>query len=93
MTQNISVAFGKEESAFEKCPDRITAESSFSILNEIFPRVTLELHRINILKSEMEHNRARIKRLINPLKSVLDDSIGSALWYASQGWDDSFRTF
>ena len=72
-----SVAFSKTFDGFEKCPDRITAESSLQVLQQLFPKVKLELHRINVFRDEMEKNRPRIKFLINPLKSVLDDSIGS----------------
>ena len=80
-----TVAFAKDdEAAFAKCPDRVTAESSFQILRNLFPHVKLRLHRINVYQGEMAKEREHIKNLIRPLKSVLDHSIGAALWYASQ---------
>ena len=82
-----SVAFGKEEKDFAACPDRKTAESSYLELCDLFQangNVKLELVRINIYKKELEDQRQnRIRHLINPRVSVLDDSIGSALWFAS----------
>ena len=80
-----TVAFAKDdEAAFAKCPDRITAESSFQILAQLFPHVNIRLHRINVYQADMAQHKQQIKDLINPLKSVLDHSIGAALWYASQ---------
>lgn len=82
-----SVAFGKEEKDFAACPDRKTAESSYLELCDLFKdneNVKLQLVRINIFKNELEERRRhRIRHLINPRVSVLDDSIGSALWFAS----------
>ena len=79
-----SVAFGKSEKDFEACPDRKTAESSYLELCQVCPTVKLELVRINIFKNELEDKRRNhIRYLINPRVSVLDDSIGSALWFAS----------
>ena len=82
-----SVAFGKSEKDFAACPDRKTAESSYFELSQLFKEnetVKLELVRINIYKNELEDQRRNhIRYLINPRVSVLDDSIGSALWFAS----------
>lgn len=82
-----SVAFGKNEKDFAACPDRKTAESSYLELCQLFKEndsVKLELVRINIFKDELEDKRRNhIRYLINPRVSVLDDSIGSALWFAS----------
>ena len=81
-----SVAFGKGEEDYEKCPDRITANSSFEQIRFLFPSAHLSLVKINISKSDLEKKRKTvIKHLINPRVSVLDDSIGSALWFAAQG--------
>ena len=82
-----SVAFGKNEKDFAACPDRKTAESSYLELCQLFKEnesVKLELVRINIFKDELDDKRRNhIRYLINPRVSVLDDSIGSALWFAS----------
>lgn len=45
---------------------------------------------INITKEELEEKRNNhIANLIYPLKTIIDDDLGCALWFASRGIDDS----
>ncbi|CAG5091162.1 Oidioi.mRNA.OKI2018_I69.PAR.g12894.t1.cds [Oikopleura dioica] len=79
-----SVAFGDNEEKCEKCPDRITAVAAFQEITEAHPTADLILVKENISKQELQKTRdERIKHLISPRISVLDDSIGSALYFAA----------
>jgi asparagine synthetase B (glutamine-hydrolysing) len=83
----INVAFSRNQD-FSKIPDRETALASYKMLSERFKpqgkRINLVL--VNVGKSEVEEMRKeRIKHLISPLKSVLDDSLGVCLWFAARG--------
>ena len=79
-----SVAFGKSEDDYERCPDRKTAISSADEIRQSFPDFTISLIKINISKERLNETRqAKIRHLLSPRFSVLDDSIGCALWFAS----------
>ena len=53
---------------------------------QLCPQVDFNLVLVNVLKSELkEMRKKRIGDLIFPLVSVLDDSIGCAIWFASRG--------
>jgi len=79
-----SVAFGDNEEKCEKCPDRVTACSAYEEIKQNFPCAEIVLVKENISKEQLRKERAeRIKHLISPRVSVLDDSIGSALYFAA----------
>ena len=40
---------------------------------------------IDVPLHELQLHRPRIRSLIAPLDSVLDDSIGAAIWFAARG--------
>ena len=64
-------------------PDRQTGRLALSELN---PRRKWNFIEINVTQTElMLQRRDRIHRLIYPLRTVLDDSIGCAVWFAARG--------
>lgn len=64
-------------------PDRI---SGLECLKELNPKRKWNFIEINITHDELKDLRAKlIKNLIYPLDTVLDDSIGCALWFVSRG--------
>lgn len=66
-------------------PDRKTGILSYNELKETFPDREWNFVEINVPKDELEEfRRTRINDLIHPLESVLDDSLGCALWFASR---------
>ncbi|CAL8114256.1 unnamed protein product [Orchesella dallaii] len=92
----ITVAFSKDDNF--NAPDRETALASYKMLKERFHAQgkTINLVIVNVSKPEVEEKRLeRVRDLISPLKSVLDDSIGMCLWFAARGagylFDDSAR--
>ncbi|CAL1529841.1 unnamed protein product [Lymnaea stagnalis] len=64
-------------------PDRQTARVALSELN---PNRNWNFVEINISQAEAQTVRqSRIRKLIYPLHTVLDDSIGCAVWFAARG--------
>lgn len=77
----VNISFMREEA-----PDRITARAALEELKELCPLREWRLVCIDVTKGELEkHREQTIKHLIYPLKTVLDDSIGCAIWFAAGG--------
>ncbi|XP_065525981.1 asparagine synthetase domain-containing protein 1 [Lathamus discolor] len=67
-------------------PDRITGRAGLKELEAINPSRTWNFVEINVTPEELKKMRQQcIKHLIYPLNTVLDDSIGCAIWFASRG--------
>ncbi|NXI57086.1 ASND1 protein, partial [Chloroceryle aenea] len=67
-------------------PDRITGRAGLKELEAINPSRTWNFVEINVTLEELKlMRRERINHLIYPLDTVLDDSIGCAIWFASRG--------
>ncbi|NXU49612.1 ASND1 protein, partial [Turnix velox] len=67
-------------------PDRITGRAGLKELEAISPSRTWNFVEINVAPEELQKMRQQfIKHLIYPLDTVLDDSIGCAIWFASRG--------
>lgn len=67
-------------------PDRITGRAGLKELEAINPSRTWNFVEINVTPQELKKIRQqRITHLIYPLDTVLDDSIGCAIWFASRG--------
>lgn len=80
----INVAF--DESNDYQTPDRITGLETLKELKQLRPDREWRFLAINVPKEELNEERSKhIADLIYPLKTVLDDSLGCALWFASRG--------
>ncbi|NXP48675.1 ASND1 protein, partial [Heliornis fulica] len=67
-------------------PDRITGRAGLKELVAINPSRTWNFVEINVALEELKKMRQQcINHLIYPLDTVLDDSIGCAIWFASRG--------
>jgi len=67
-------------------PDRITGVSSYNELKILSPTRQWNFIEINITIEELKKIRAEhIADLTYPKQTVLDDSIGCAIWFASRG--------
>ncbi|XP_069692808.1 asparagine synthetase domain-containing protein CG17486 isoform X2 [Periplaneta americana] len=67
-------------------PDRITGRRALDELKKHYPHRQWNFVEINITQDELKRERKRIiSDLIHPLNTVLDDSLGCALWFASRG--------
>jgi asparagine synthetase B (glutamine-hydrolysing) len=70
----------------ESAPDRVTARSALEELTHLRPHRKWRLILIDPTKQELADWRSnRIKHLIYPLETVLDDSIGCSIWFAASG--------
>ncbi|KAI9670693.1 MAG: hypothetical protein M1831_005913 [Alyxoria varia] len=76
----------KPRSAYESCPDRITARSSVTELREICSSRSWNLVEIDVPYSETESHSAEVKSLIKPHNTEMDLSIAYALYFASRGF-------
>ena len=67
-------------------PDRITGFNSCKELEKLCPNRQWNFIKINVTIEELKKNRSdHIADLTYPKQTVLDDSIGCAIWFASRG--------
>ncbi|KAM5280142.1 asparagine synthetase domain-containing protein 1 [Ctenodactylus gundi] len=67
-------------------PDRVTGRAGLKELQAINPSRIWNFIEINVSLEELQKlRRTQICHLVQPLNTVLDDSIGCALWFASRG--------
>ncbi|XP_063070044.1 asparagine synthetase domain-containing protein 1 [Engraulis encrasicolus] len=67
-------------------PDRITGRDGLLELRRLSPERRWNFLEINVTPEELQSARQeRISHLVHPLDTVLDDSIGCAVWFASRG--------
>jgi len=79
----VNVAFQQGNGSYE-VPDRLTGKEAVVELNQLLPGRNLELTCVNVSKEELVEARVeRIQHLLHPLVTVLDDSIGCAIWFAA----------
>jgi hypothetical protein len=79
----LNVAFGAHP---DKSPDRRTAIAVYKQLRILYPTRTFRLICIDVPPAELIACRhAVIGALMHPARTVLDDSIACALWFAARG--------
>ncbi|KAM9850886.1 asparagine synthetase domain-containing protein 1 [Aulostomus maculatus] len=80
-------------------PDRITGRAGLKELQDLNPERRWNFVEVNVTQEELqEMRREHISHLVYPLETVLDDSIGCAVWFAARGAgfiteDSGQRTF
>lgn len=80
----LNVAF--ERSGSYDTPDRLTARGTLEELKRLRPDRRWNLVEINVTQEELFKERCEcIGDLIFPLRTILDESLGCALWFASRG--------
>lgn len=83
--KDLDAKMGDDLSCFD-VPDRITGRAGLKELEALNPSRTWNFVEINVTLKELKEMRQRfINHLIYPLDTVLDDSIGCAIWFASRG--------
>ncbi|NXN60212.1 ASND1 protein, partial [Rynchops niger] len=83
--KDLDAKIGAHLSCFD-VPDRITGRAGLKELEALNPSRTWNFVEINVAPEELKKMRQQsIKHLIYPLDTVLDDSIGCAIWFASRG--------
>ncbi|KAK7076502.1 Asparagine synthetase domain-containing protein 1 [Halocaridina rubra] len=74
------------ELADYEVPDRLTGRECWRQLQEIRPERNWNFVEINVTSEKLARERdTTICHLVAPLQSVLDDSIGCALWFGGHG--------
>lgn len=84
----LNVAFEKvhKDDNTWNVPDRLTGLESYEELQRLCPQRMWNFVQINVSRCELKHElENRICHLVYPLQSVLDESLGAALWFASRG--------
>lgn len=67
-------------------PDRVTGRAGLRELQELNHDRKWNFVEINVTQEELQEKRLeRICHLVHPLDTVLDDSIGCAVWFAARG--------
>ncbi len=67
-------------------PDRLTGKAGLKELQALNPERRWNFVEINVTQEELQKMREeRICHLVYPLDTVLDDSIGCAVWFAARG--------
>lgn len=86
----INVAFRKDNNASYDVPDRLTGKQSLEELKQMCPHRNWIFKEINIPNDVLlKQQQTTIADLVFPRQTILDESLGSALWFAAQG-DDGF---
>ncbi|XP_057708430.1 asparagine synthetase domain-containing protein 1 [Corythoichthys intestinalis] len=66
-------------------PDRITGKSGLKELRGLAPERKWNFVEVDVTREELQQMRhERISHLVHPLNTVLDDSIGCAVWFAAR---------
>lgn len=74
-------------------PDRITAKETFEELKSLHPNRIWNLVEINVCRDELQNElQNRLKDLVSPLRNILDESLGAALWFAARGIGEVHQT-
>lgn len=67
-------------------PDRVTGRAGLKELQDLSRERRWNFVEINVTQEELQKMREeRICHLVHPLDTVLDDSIGCAVWFAARG--------
>ncbi|XP_071954072.1 asparagine synthetase domain-containing protein 1-like isoform X2 [Antedon mediterranea] len=82
----------RQTSSFD-VPDRITGLAGLQELQNLNPDRHWNFLEVNVTYEELQSMRSsRISDLVYPHNTVLDDSIGCAIWFAARGQDKNFYT-
>ncbi|XP_076544620.1 asparagine synthetase domain-containing protein 1 [Osmia lignaria lignaria] len=66
-------------------PDRKTGKQTFMELSRICPKRKWNFIEVNVSQIELQkHRSSRICNLLYPLCTILDESLGCAVWFASR---------
>ncbi|XP_041980286.1 asparagine synthetase domain-containing protein CG17486 [Aricia agestis] len=85
----LNVAFESKKGQLYEVPDRLTGRQSFEELKKICPLRTWIFREINVPIPELKNCQQNIIcDLVYPRRTILDESLGSALWFAVRGQDD-----
>lgn len=74
-------------------PDRISALQAVEELSKLCPLRIWNLVEVNVLRKDLETAlNTHISDAVFPLTSILDESLGGALWFAASGKSESYQS-
>ncbi|CAL1289271.1 unnamed protein product, partial [Larinioides sclopetarius] len=83
---NLRKSTAADRHSVYETPDRVTGRNGIMALRKICPNRTWNFVEVNITEEDLiNERRDTISHLLRPSCTVLDDSIGCALWFASRG--------
>lgn len=85
--QNANRANGEKENVTQRydVPDRKTGRQTYSELLRICPNRKWNFIECNVTQAELQlYRTSRICHLLHPLRTILDESLGCAMWFASR---------
>ncbi|GBN91211.1 Asparagine synthetase domain-containing protein 1, partial [Araneus ventricosus] len=83
---NLRKSTAADRHSVYETPDRVTGRNGVMALRKICPNRTWNFVEVNITEEDLiNERRDTISHLLRPSCTVLDDSIGCALWFASHG--------
>jgi asparagine synthetase B (glutamine-hydrolysing) len=80
-----TVAFGVDAAACACAPDRVTALAGHAELVAVCPGRLWRLVTIDVPPAELAAAEPLLRQLLWPSATVLDHSVGAALWFAARG--------
>ncbi|KAL0849495.1 hypothetical protein ABMA28_013772 [Loxostege sticticalis] len=84
----INIAFKKDDISSYEVPDRLTGRQSLEELKKLCPHRKWVFKEINVPKDELsKYQESIIGDLVYPRQTILDESLGSALWFAAKAKD------
>ena len=87
-----NVAFQQAGGQYE-VPDRLTGRQGYQELLALHPSREIDFIQVDVTLQELQTVRTeRVRDLLHPLNTVLDDSIGCAVWLAGRGRGEDLRT-
>ncbi|KAF7280201.1 hypothetical protein GWI33_006305 [Rhynchophorus ferrugineus] len=87
----INVSF--DEAKNYQSPDRISGRQTLKELETCCPNRKWNFVEVNVTKDALDKEReVHIADLIYPLNTILDDSLGCALWFAAKGQSKEYVT-
>ncbi|CAH0564303.1 unnamed protein product [Brassicogethes aeneus] len=87
----INVAFDEKNNY--QTPDRLTGLQTLQELQLLCPKRTWNFVSVNVTQKELNLERQNhIADLIYPLNTILDDSLGCALWFAARGRTSEYES-
>ncbi|CAK1602825.1 unnamed protein product [Parnassius mnemosyne] len=89
----INVAFNISNNSSFDVPDRITGRQSYDELKSICTTRQWVFKEVNVPKEDLENiQKSTIADLVFPRNTILDESLGTALWFAARGQDSDYSS-
>lgn len=83
--EKVNYSNQKSETIDWNVPDRLTGIETLEELRRLCPGRAWNFVEINITRRELDEHMEKLSSLVFPMTSVIDESLGAALYFASRG--------